>query len=916
MKIWHKLSQRYKKGSRLSRGSVLILTLFIVTGLSLMIGVLLQATVTETKVNQRAILQLEANNASEATTEYCMSQLELLWNSQANFPSNEFQNNPLTVSPTIASWLWTGSDVDPANITVKTGLVPYPQSIYIDPNDPANAFDPSRGKYVNACDVYVYSTAIAHNAWGTATAYACQALEVRNSPLFANAIFYNMTLEFNPGPAMTISGPVHVNGDMYAVAETGITFSGPITASGNFNVGMEPWPTNWSGTSESTQTGNLVFIPNNTGTTTTPYKGSGSQQAESSYWDSQQTNYASTPYTNWRELSANLWGGNLQTSANDVPNEQITGYLPFVYKVNGTSQDLNYAYAIIEPNQFNPTTNPYHKGVGELDKFERQASLIVKVLEAGQANVTANYTATGVSAVNTTVTEAALNTTVNGFISPGVPASAGTFTVPATGCVTVAGTMTLSNGTVVPLTASGAGTVLSTQPSGHPNAFLVATQSVSNSTATLMDYTPSTTTKVGSGATATYTTTSTRNVGFAWVELDTLESTVDSTGLRTPVYDTSTQILDAYGNVIYPGDVVPQSIAVNASLLQSSNATIGSLITYSPAVVDPGNSSDMWNGIYDGRRGAGVSTLNVNIGQLKNLVDDNAANQSTTSANFFNSGTGQTYVPSNQYNGVVYVEFPQLPGSASRLTSVASGNTTYPGDQITDSVPGLGLVLTNATSTAAATGVPAPNYNDPSLTVNSAGRTPGFTLGTNNCLYVQGNYNADGNINTPETDNATDQQYNSTMPDNVAHPDPSCALAADSITLLSKAWNSRNSKNGMQTAQATEVNAAIVAGIVPSSKSSATQESGGAHNFPRFLENWSSVPFRYRGSLVCLFESEIGNQPWGSSYYSPPNREFGFYNQFAKGFYPPGTPSARSYYRVGFTLLTKAQYVAATAGLH
>jgi hypothetical protein len=83
------------------------------------------------------------------------------------------------------------------------------------------------------------------------------------------------------------------------------------------------------------------------------------------------------------------------------------------------------------------------------------------------------------------------------------------------------------------------------------------------------------------------------------------------------------------------------------------------------------------------------------------------------------------------------------------------------------------------------------------------------------------------------------------------------------------------------------------------------------------LENWSGIPFRYRGSMVCLYESEIGTAPFSSitGYYSPPNREWGFYSQFAKGIYPPGTPSSRSYYRVNFSYITNTAYNSAVSGL-
>jgi len=212
--------------------------------------------------------------------------------------------------------------------------------------------------------------------------------------------------------------------------------------------------------------------------------------------------------------------------------------------------------------------------------------------------------------------------------------------------------------------------------------------------------------------------------------------------------------------------------------------------------------------------------------------------------------------------------------------------------------------------------VPNPNYAN--STIGQAGRVNGFTVATNNCIYILGNYNADGNLSTPLADTVGNLQTNDTMPDVVAKPDPACSVAGDSVTILSGAWLNRVSGTSYTNlnASATEVNTAILGGIVPSLKSSATQFSGGSHNFPRFLEDWSGgVVFRYRGSMVCLFESEVGNEAWSTNYYSPPNREWGFYNQFANGIYPPGTPTARSYMRVNFHFLTFSQYSIATSGL-
>jgi hypothetical protein len=227
------------------------------------------------------------------------------------------------------------------------------------------------------------------------------------------------------------------------------------------------------------------------------------------------------------------------------------------------------------------------------------------------------------------------------------------------------------------------------------------------------------------------------------------------------------------------------------------------------------------------------------------------------------------------------------------------------------------LVVQNATSnvTTGQPGVPNPSYNNPAQTTYpAAARTPGFTLATNNDMYIDGNFNASGNINLPETNSTANVTYDDTMPDNPNNPDPSVSLAADAITILSGSWVSAKSPVlDPSSASFDEVNAAMLTGIVPSEKYTSTGLSGGAHNFPRFLESWGT--FRYRGSLVCLFESEIANQPWGSNYYGAPTRQWGYYSQFKNGVYPPGTPNARSYQRVSFQFLSQAQYQAALAAL-
>ena len=96
------------------------------------------------------------------------------------------------------------------------------------------------------------------------------------------------------------------------------------------------------------------------------------------------------------------------------------------------------------------------------------------------------------------------------------------------------------------------------------------------------------------------------------------------------------------------------------------------------------------------------------------------------------------------------------------------------------------------------------------------------------------------------------------------------------------------------TASNTTVNTAIIAGIVPSGNG---YYSGGAENFPRFLENWASKTLTYYGSMIELYTSEQGIGHWGAAnVYSPPNRAWYFDTNFLSN-PPAGVPYDVDYRR-------------------
>ena len=150
----------------------------------------------------------------------------------------------------------------------------------------------------------------------------------------------------------------------------------------------------------------------------------------------------------------------------------------------------------------------------------------------------------------------------------------------------------------------------------------------------------------------------------------------------------------------------------------------------------------------------------------------------------------------------------------------------------------------------------------------------GLTVASQNPVYIQGDYNTQGG-------------------------EPSSAVFADAVTILSNNWNDSHSNSSLSGRQATDttVNTAIVAGFIPSGWTNPNNNaqygySGGLNNFPRFLEDWSSDTFTYNGSMIELFTSKIAIGEWDTgNIYSPPHRVWDFDSKFVNS-PPPGSLDA------------------------
>ncbi len=207
---------------------------------------------------------------------------------------------------------------------------------------------------------------------------------------------------------------------------------------------------------------------------------------------------------------------------------------------------------------------------------------------------------------------------------------------------------------------------------------------------------------------------------------------------------------------------------------------------------------------------------------------------------------------------------------------------------------------------------------------NADGTLGGFTVASENPVYIQGDYNSAAP--------PADPTWTNTAAAEPAHA--AAAVIADTVTLLSNQWQDEGvngaanklgsmlyptdatSANGYRQAVTTYYRVAIAAGKNitfphPNGSNSTTYfgTDGGVHNFLRFLENWNGDTLYYKGSLVSLYYSTYNTGTFKCCnyvVYQPPTRIYVFDPLFTQPQnLPPGTPMFRDIdnltYRQDFT---------------
>lgn len=183
--------------------------------------------------------------------------------------------------------------------------------------------------------------------------------------------------------------------------------------------------------------------------------------------------------------------------------------------------------------------------------------------------------------------------------------------------------------------------------------------------------------------------------------------------------------------------------------------------------------------------------------------------------------------------------------------------------------------------------------------------TNGLTVASANPVYIQGDYNT-GTGTVPSNNIINNDPL---TPQASGYTRKPSSVVADAVTILSNNWNDTNAQAGdglnQRTATYTTVNTAIISGIVPSAPVGGDGAySGGAENFPRFLEDWGGgVKLTYYGSMVQIYNSRQSIGKWGSAnVYSPPTRQWYFDTNF-KVTPPPGSLMLYSYIKGKWSVL-------------
>lgn len=772
------------------QGSSLMIVMIIMFLVSLAAASLLTLGIFEKDLTYRRVADVEARFALESAIEVAMADLQQHFREAQSITSS---TPSIALSPTVRSQIVGNTRYLSGVRITSIENRQHRQPIFVDALDPDTLLDPHRGTFVRVSEWVVNAEVDVNYRGQTRQVRAQQSFQVRESPFFTHAILYNMDLEFHPGPAMIINGPVHSNARIWAVALNSLHFLDRVTATEGIHMGamMEGKQDDWSNGYLHNQSGGNVWFNTNRrrpdgALSDPPNSGlrhgrvfasllsawaAGNDRRASSYFDARSVDsgklFNRLEFVSMSEFLSSWFDGNVAMGTAEAPRILPPG-MPDYVADDGDGNRLNHGYALIEP--LLPPHDPLYKGEGEREKFAFKAGLTLQTR----------------------------------FIPNPDP------------------------DVVQQLMEDNPHWRRLKDHQGNDTDYWMIPQRIRRSNPHDLD-----------------TTVITGN-GVAFDPVYIREQEFDLV-FRAGIYDEDGNGRPVQGGGLYDKrDLKPQDLV-----------------------------------IMDMERFRTEIVETEDLSRFELPTED---------------GSLLTFNPANHYNGVVYFQIPIEPTTRPDNIAVARDNfrpfTTQRVDNrnqvARDDFTSLSLFVTNSRR------LPNPDYNQ--------NRSPGFTLAANSRVYLHGSFNADGNSNTGSSTSASGE------------PDEFhvlAAVAADAITFLTDNFTVVRSKDhDIPSGSFTEVNAALMSGILPTnsddfdSRYSPRHEhpvSGGSHNYHRFLENMGT--FRYRGSMVAFYEAELARSPQEQSnntWYGAPRREYGFYDVFGTGLQPPGTPTARTFFKLDF----------------
>lgn len=227
-----------RSSGRAERGSTLIMVLVLATASLLVLGSVLAWTNTNTALSQRNNEYNRSVLVAEAATEKVISSIDADYTragepqvlATSSIDGYRSMVPTSTEDPLFANYLITDAQGNQNKTYVQ----------YVPPSEFRVLSAQYRGLHGYATAFKVISNAKERSSRFNITAAVKQEIEAVTIPLFQFAIFYNLDLEINPGPNMTVTGPVHSNGTNYLQPQATLTFESDVTAAGAIILNKKP----------------------------------------------------------------------------------------------------------------------------------------------------------------------------------------------------------------------------------------------------------------------------------------------------------------------------------------------------------------------------------------------------------------------------------------------------------------------------------------------------------------------------------------------------------------------------------------------------------------------------------------------------------------------------------------------------